>query len=321
MIKHNNQSDINFCGENKLNMLLQNETIEFYNHYDLTKPCNDIDGDNYNNRVMIRNNDVQTKTIENQIIENHQNILPKMANANSNSNPNSNSNMNPNSNMNLNSNMNPNSRPGSNKNSPKIDPLDMDDVIDMTEYTRDTRWLILTEDDMKIIVGDFKSRDNLRSNETLQQKYLAMAFSCIKRNDLMEFRKTLYCCKYIVNHKYNKTFLIHEACRLNAPDFVGVLLFMNVNCNVIDDCGFMPQHYAARCKSTVIIDILAIFGHDINVKDSNGDTPLHHAVMTQNEDMIKVLLEYKADKNIKNNLNEKPKDKCLMNDKLLKYFK
>lgn len=186
---------------------------------------------------------------------------------------------------------------------PKIDCLkynekendsdeESDELIDMTEYNKDTRDLILTEESVYDIINNKSAYD-------LQHKYLADAFRYLRANKLSEFRKVVGANRYMINTKYNKNYLIHEACRLGNPDFVSILLFLGAVCNILDDHGLMAQHYAVKSKSTVIIDILSLFGNSMNVKDTKGNTPFYYAFTDKNEEMMKTLMIYKVDPFIK----------------------
>jgi hypothetical protein len=189
------------------------------------------------------------------------------------------------------------------------DGLLEDELIDMSNYTRDTRDLVLSEQTMLDIF-------NNKSNCTAQQKYLSDAFRFLRSNKMPEFRKLTTAHTFIVNLKYNKTFLIHEACKLGKSDFVGFLLFLGAKCNVQDDHGLMASHYASRSKVTVSIDIIALFGNSLDVRDIDGNTPLHCAIARHDRDMVKTLMGYRANPNIKNKKNELPVDKCESNDLL-----
>lgn len=177
------------------------------------------------------------------------------------------------------------------------------ELIDMTTYNRDTTDLILSDKDMYDIV-------NGKSKCTLQQKYLSDAFRFIRSNKLLDFRKVISGHIFIINSKYNKTFLIHEACRLGNPEFVSLLLFLGARCNMLDDNGLMAQHYAVKSKQTVIVDIISLFGNSMNVKDIKGNTPLHYATKIRDEYMVRTLMVYKADPNVENGAKVTPKDNC-----------
>lgn len=167
-----------------------------------------------------------------------------------------------------------------------------DELIDMVEYNKDTRYLLLTEDTVNDIINNKNAYD-------FQHKYLADAFRYLRANKISEFRKIVGSNRFIINTKYGKTFLIHEACRLGNPDFVSILLFLGSVCNVLDDNGMMAQHYAVKSKSTVIVDILSLFGNSMNVQDTMGNTPFYYAFNDKNEEMIQTLMIYKADPLIK----------------------
>lgn len=177
-----------------------------------------------------------------------------------------------------------------------------DEQIDTSEYTKDTRNLILTDE----IVLDIISN---KSSYNFQQKHIFDAFRFLKNNKLTEFRKLITDHKNLINIKHNKTYLLHEACKLGVSDFVSLLLFLGAKSSIHDDHGLMAQHYAAKSDNCVIIDILALFGNNMNVLDMIGNTPLHFAIINRNYDIIKALMSYKADPYIVNKAGEKATDK------------
>lgn len=174
----------------------------------------------------------------------------------------------------------------------EIDAVEIDEIIDTTEYTKDTRDFIITDDAVDLIMAD-------RVNGS-SQKDIGDAFRFLRSNNLVEFRKIIGRNRFIVNNKHNKTFLVHEACRLGNVEFVSLLLFLGAQCTIMDDNGFMAQHYAVKSKSTVVVDILFLFGFNMNVRDSKGNSPFYYALMDENVEMINVLMIYKADPMIKN---------------------
>ena len=131
--------------------------------------------------------------------------------------------------------------------------LDSDEIIDIDMYTKDARTLILSEQTMQDII-------NNEPTLIVKQKYLVDAFQFLRADKLFEFRKLVCQHKNIINYKYDKTYLIHEACRLGNPDFVSLLLFLGAKCNLVDDHGFVAQQYAITTSHTLIIDILGLFG-------------------------------------------------------------
>lgn len=180
------------------------------------------------------------------------------------------------------------------------------EVIDMTVYNKDNTNLLLSDLDLQNIL-------NLDANS---KYYIIQAFKYLESKNINKFRKFISQHKYIVNTKYNGSYLIHTACNLGNSEIVSFLMFTGIKCNKIDDMGFMAQHHAIHSKETIIIEILALFGNDINVQDVKGNTPLHHAIELGDKNMIKILLEYKADVNIKNNIGFTPKDYCLLDNNL-----
>lgn len=169
-----------------------------------------------------------------------------------------------------------------------------DELIDTCEYTKDTRELIISAEAVEDIVMNKNEYD-------LKHKNLIDAFRYLRTNKLSEFRKLFGTDRSMINTKYDKTYLLHEACRIGNPDFVSILLFLGGNCNILDDNGMMAQHYAVKSKSTVIIDILSLFGNNMNVCDARGNTPFYYACLDKNEEMINTLMLYKA-----NSLMETP---------------
>jgi len=162
-----------------------------------------------------------------------------------------------------------------------------DEPIDMYDYTRDTRDLILSDRVMIDILNE-----TLSGNAHV--RHLSDAFRYLKLNKLVEFRRTVSKNRPIINIKFRKTFLLHEACRLGNPECVSLLLFLGGVCSVMDDNGYMAQHYATMSKSTVIIDILALFSNSMNVRDAKGNTPFYYALAAKDEEMLKTLMTYKA---------------------------
>lgn len=162
-----------------------------------------------------------------------------------------------------------------------------DELIDMYDYTRDTRNLILSDS----VVCDILNELN---QEHTKMQNISIAFKYLRLLKLAEFRKLVNDNKSIINIKFENTYLIHEACRLGNPEYVALLLFLGAKCSILDDNGYMAQHYAVMAKSTVIIDILALFGNNMNVKDKNGNTPLYYSLMTRDTSITKLLMTYKS---------------------------
>jgi len=183
--------------------------------------------------------------------------------------------------------------------------------IDMKVYNKDTTNLLLSDEDLKDILNV-----NVNTNN-----YIILAFKYLENNNIKKFRKLISQHKYIVNRKYNGTYLIHKACSIGNSEIVSFLMFTGVICNNLDDTGMMAQHHSIHSNETIIIDILALFGNDINVQDINGNTPLHHAIELNNKKMIEMLLEYKTDVNIKNNIGFTPRDYCLLDSNLKNLIK
>lgn len=172
------------------------------------------------------------------------------------------------------------------------DGMDSDDeLIDMLEYNKDNRDLILTQE----IVDDII---NNKSKYNIQRKYLADAFKYLRNNKLSEFRKVVGENSSIINDKYDKTFLIHEACKIGNHEFVLILLFLGAVCDTLDDHGMTAQHHAVAISlknstnPSLIIDILFLFGNSMNVKDVDGMTPLQYAILEENEEIINALVIY-----------------------------
>lgn len=172
---------------------------------------------------------------------------------------------------------------------------DTDEPIDMDLYTKDTRDTILTEDVVKDIIFNI--------NQNAMHRDVSNAFRYIRDRDLYMFRTLVSSNTSIVNTKYNNTYLIHEACRLGDLDFVAFLLSHGARCNIIDDNGFMAQHYAVRSKSIFVVDLLVLFGNSMNVVDRYGNTPIYYAVIDGDHEMVKLLTVYKADPMLKD-INE-----------------
>jgi ankyrin repeat protein len=173
---------------------------------------------------------------------------------------------------------------------------DSSEEIDMTNYNKDMRQMIISEKNFCDIISN-----NVKSNSKL--KLLSNAFRYMRVNKFTEFRKIICKNKSIINNKYNKTFLIHEACKKGDPDYIALLLFLGAKCSIIDDHGMMAQHYAVKSGSIIAIDILSLFGNSMNVKDKKENTPMYYAIMNKNEEMIKTLMIYKADPTIKPLIN------------------
>ena len=68
----------------------------------------------------------------------------------------------------------------------------------------------------------------------------------MRANKLSDFWIVVSANRFMINTKYNKTFLIHEACKLGNPDFVSILLFLGSVCDVLDDHGMVVHHYAVK---------------------------------------------------------------------------
>jgi ankyrin repeat protein len=182
-----------------------------------------------------------------------------------------------------------------------IDNLN-DELID-PEFIIDTKTLIISE-------SSFNEIKNNNYCVDIIQKNLMDAFRYLRTKKSSEFRKLVTSNKNIINQKYDKTFLIHEACKIGNSDYVSLLLLLGSKCNLIDDHGFMAQHYAVNSKNILIVDILYTFGHSFNLKDKNGNTPFHHAVINNDIDMAKTLITYKTDPTILNNHNKTILDIC-----------
>ncbi len=130
---------------------------------------------------------------------------------------------------------------------------DSDEIIDVSVYTKDARSLILSERTME----DILNNDCLN---LVKEKYLTDAFRFLRSNKLLEFRKLVCARKNIINIKYEKTYLIHEACRMGNPHFVSILLLLGAKCNLVDDNGMVAQQYAIKSSNSLLIDILGLFG-------------------------------------------------------------
>ena len=187
-----------------------------------------------------------------------------------------------------------------------INECDIAEKIDMVVYNKDTTNLILSNEDLDDILDIYNNTKN----------YIVLAFKYLESNNINKFRKLISQHKYIINTKYNGTYLIHKACSIGDSEIVSFLMFTGAICSNMDDTGLMAQHYSIYSKETIIIEILELFGNDINVQDIKGNTPLHHAIELNNKTMIKILLEYKADINIKNNIGFSPSDYCLLDNNL-----
>jgi len=177
-----------------------------------------------------------------------------------------------------------------------------DELIDQ-EFIIDTKILIISE-------SSFNEIKNNNYCIDIVQKNLMNAFHYLKTQKTIDFRKIVTNNKNIINQKYNKTFLIHEACKIGNSDYVSLLLLLGSKCNLIDDYGFMAQHYAVNSKNILVVDILYTFGHSFNLKDKNGNTPFHHAIMNDDINMVKTLITYKTDPTILNNNNKSILDIC-----------
>lgn len=176
----------------------------------------------------------------------------------------------------------------------EIDIDTMDELIEIDRYEYNSAKMELSEEDKE----DILRTGNGFLTET---ERLSKLFAYIRTDREYEFRKVLSEDRSVINTVHNKTYLIHEACRKGASEIVTFLLFSDARCNVKDEFGLMPQHYAVRSNSPNILDILSVFGHDLNVKDNDQNTPLHHAVMLKNSIMIHMLLHYRIDPFAKNN--------------------
>lgn len=163
-----------------------------------------------------------------------------------------------------------------------------DEMIDMDNYTRDTRNMILTDETVQSIIND-------TSKGGIHQKNLMDAFKALKTSKFGDFRKIVSDDRSIINMKHDKTYLIHEACRLGNPECVSLLMFLGARCSVLDDRGMMAQHYAVQSRSTVVIDILSLFGNSMNVNDKDGNTPFYCALQNNDKTMIRSLMTYKVD--------------------------
>ncbi|VBB18518.1 hypothetical protein YASMINEVIRUS_981 [Yasminevirus sp. GU-2018] len=179
--------------------------------------------------------------------------------------------------------------------------VDDDELIDVDNYTRDTREFIISDNCVDEIIAE-------RSTTGFSQKQISDAFKYLRSNNFTEFRKAVGKNKSIVNVKFCKTYMIHEACRLANPECVSLLLFLGAKCSTLDDEGFTAQHRAVMSKSTVIVDILSLFGNSMNIKDKNGNTPFYYALLQKDEDMIKTLMTYKADPFIRDTPNNDSMD-------------
>lgn len=167
-----------------------------------------------------------------------------------------------------------------------INKIDVDDeleLIDMKNYTRDTRDLIISEFDMNKIVNKIN---------TNYSYHLIDAFKCLRDKNTIKFCKIINNNRQIIDIKYDKTYLLHEACRLGQQECVSILLLMGAKCDMFDDNGMMPQHYAAKSGCTLIVDILILFGNSMNIKDKNNNMPIYYATLNQDTDMMRLLFNY-----------------------------
>lgn len=176
------------------------------------------------------------------------------------------------------------------------DQIQIDELIDTNNYTKDTR---------EYIISDSAYHDILKNTYSgLDYKYLSDAFKLLRLNKICEFKRLVSSHKTIINIKYQKTYLIHEACKLGYVDCVAVLLFLGARCSILDDNGYMAQHYVIKYekliqKAIMIIDLLCLFGNNMNVKDSRGNTPFYYAVESEKIDIIQRLIVYKVNPFIK----------------------
>ena len=97
----------------------------------------------------------------------------------------------------------------------------------------------------------------------------------------------------MVNPRNIDTILI-DACKVNNPFLVKVLIDFNANVYTTDEYNNTPLHYAVANGHTLLVEELLkkVDNLYVNAGNKNGDTAMSLAIQTEHYDIFELLVKF-----------------------------
>lgn len=118
----------------------------------------------------------------------------------------------------------------------------------------------------------------------------------------------------LLREKVTSGSLMHFAVLTDDSSWVGKLVHLGMDVDVINDAGKTPLQIALQKKKYTMLVALLSHGADVNRKDGNGNMPIHIASIVSDSLSIATLVEYGADPKVKNANEEEPIDIAKKNE-------
>ena len=134
---------------------------------------------------------------------------------------------------------------------------------------------------------------------------LPIHYACCSQVDAFEKVKALvnHDATNVYSQGFNRCTPLHVACARGQPEVVILLLDHGAKTDVVDSCGDLPIHDAARSENEPLAKVTALLDVEetgvINTQNKRQETPLIKACRSHHYDVALLLLERGATKDVK----------------------